>query len=424
MEFPRFGLIRQVWPQHPEPNPEAWLAAELARTGLLEPVKKGDRVALTAGSRGIDSMPQVLTALVGQIKARGGEPFIYPAMGSHGGATAEGQVAVLAHLGITEETVGAPIYGGWEPVRIGTAAELAPVFVDQAALEADHVILVNRIKEHTDYIGATESGLLKVAVVGLGRQPGGESMHRLALNISYYRSIQAVAEVLFEKLKILGGVALLEDHHNNLRRLEVVPAVDLFAREPELLTESQAYKPQIPFEELDLLIIDEIGKEISGTGADTKVIGRIFNRFEQECEKPKIKRVIVLDLSEHTYGNAIGIGLADYTTRRAVDKIDYQALAINCITGSRPELGRVPLAFASAREAVETGLNTIGLWSPEGVKALWIANTKHVEWLAASSALIEAARGRPELEVHGELFDLPFDGRGDLPGLASLLPDR
>ncbi len=421
MEYPRFGIIRQIFPQHPEPDPAAWLDEELRRTGLLEPVQPGQRVLITAGSRGIESKPAVLAALTERIKAKGGRPMIFPAMGSHGGARAAGQVDVLAHLGVTEKSVGAPIYTGWESVQIGRADTGVAVFVDRAAAEADHIVLVNRIKEHTDYIGTTESGLIKIAVIGLGRQPLAEVMHRQAINIGYQKSIHSLARVLLERLNILGGIALLEDHHNRLRRLEAVPAAELFVREPKLLAESQRFKPKLPFSDLDLLIVDEIGKEISGTGADTKVVGRIMNRFEAECAEPKIKRLVILDLSAGTYGNAIGVGLADYTTRNLVDKMDVEATAVNCITGSRPELGRVPIALGSDREAVEAALNTLGLWTPETIRAAWIANTKRLDRLAVSAALIEAVRQRDEIEIEGELFDLPFNDRGDLARLERLL---
>jgi hypothetical protein len=288
-------------------------------------------------------MNDVLRTCIAAVKEKGGDPFLFPAMGSHGRGDAPGQVEVLEHLSITESSMGAPVYHGYEMVETGRVLDSVPVYADRAAVDADHIIIVNRIKEHTEYIGETESGILKMAVVGLGRQLGAETMHRLAVNISYLKAIHAIAGALFKNLKVLGAVVILEDHSNRLRRIEAVQTADVFDREPRLLEESKLYKPKLPFEELDILLVDEIGKEISGAGMDTKVIGRIMNVYEKECETPKITRIVVRDLSEKTAGNATGIGLADYTTRRAVEKIDFKATITNCVTAVAPEKGRIPL---------------------------------------------------------------------------------
>lgn len=421
MDYPQFGLIRQRFPESREPDPRGWLLAEFERTGLLKPVKKGDRVLLTAGSRGIDSMKDVLAACVEAVRSAGGEPFLYPAMGSHGGAKAAMQVRVLTHLGITEQSMGAPIYSDWDIVEIGRAEGDVPVYADRAAVDADHILIVNRVKEHTEYMGDTESGILKMAVIGLGRQPGAETMHRLAVNITYLKAIHAIARVLFRELNILGGIALLEDHRNQLRRIEAVPARDVFDREPGLLKESQQYRAKLPFDQLDILLVDQIGKDISGSGFDTKVIGRIMNIYEEECESPRITRIVFRDLTEGSEGNATGLGLADYTTRRAVEKIDFEATRINSMTGGSPEKGRIPITLPTDRAALDAAFATIGLWRPETVKVAWIPNTKDLEWLAVSSALVDHARDRSDIEVIDELFDLPFDSEDALPHLVTLL---
>ena len=422
MDYPQFGLIRQRFPESPKPDPKGWLSAEFERTGLLKPVKKGDRVLLTGGSRGIDSMKDVLAACIAAIREVGGEPFLCPAMGSHGGAKAAMQVKVLTHLGITEKSMGTPIYSDWDIVELGRTEGNVPVYADRAAVEADHILIVNRVKEHTEYMGDTESGMLKMAVVGLGRQQGAETMHRLAVNISYFKAIHAIAGVLFKELNILGGIALLEDHRNQLRRVEAVPAQDVFDREPELLQESQQHRAKLPFDQLDILLVDQIGKDISGSGFDTKVIGRIMNIYEKECETPKITRIVFRDLSEGSEGNATGLGLADYTTRRAVEKVDFEATRINSVTGGSPEKGRIPITLPTDRAAVDEAFGTIGLWTPEAVKVAWISNTKDLEWLAVSSALVDSALDRSDLEVRDELFDLPLDSTDNLPDLVTLLP--
>jgi hypothetical protein len=422
MDCPQFGLIRQIFPDDPAPSPRQAMLAELERSGLLAPVRAGQTVLITAGSRGISSMQEIIATLAEAVTARKAIPILLPAMGSHGGGTVRGQVHVLTSLGLTEETTGARIHDSLEMVRIGEVREEVPVLVERAAVEADHVILVNRIKEHSEYIGPTESGLLKMAVVGLGRPAGARIMHQLAVDISYAEAIASIARVILDHLPILGGIAILEDHRNRMRRLECVPAGNIFRREPELLEESKVYKPKLPFDRLDVLLVDEIGKDISGSGMDTKVIGRIMNIYERECTTPCIKRIVVRDLSIRSYGNATGIGLADFTTRRALNKIDPDATALNCITAVAPEKGRLPIALPDDREALDTALANIGLWTPDTVRAAWIANTRDLEWLAVSGALYEESRLLPGLAVHGGLFTLPFHPTGELPFLADLIP--
>jgi len=422
MDYPRFGLIRQIFPDDPAPSPRQAVLAELERSGLLDPVRVGQTVLITAGSRGISSMPEILATLAGAIIARKALPILLPAMGSHGGGTARGQVHVLTSMGLTEETTGARIHDSLDMVRIGEVGEGVPVLVERAATEVDHVILVNRVKEHSEYIGPIESGLLKMAVVGLGRPAGARIMHQLAVNITYAEAITSIARVILARLPILGGVAILEDHRNRLRRLESVPAGDIFRREPELLEESKTCKPKLPFDRLDVLLVDKIGKDISGSGMDTKVIGRIMNIYEQECTSPCITRIVVRDLSSESDGNATGIGLADFITRRALDKVDSTVTAMNCITAVAPEKGRLPIALPNDREALDAAFANIGLWTPGKVRAAWISNTRDLEWLAVSSALYEESRHLQGLEIHGVLFPLPFRPTGELPYLAELIP--
>jgi hypothetical protein len=415
MEYPRFQFIKQ---QYPDPGPVSIAEAvsnELAATGLLEPLKPGHKVALTAGSRGIGAKPEVLRVLAEAVKEKGADPFLIPAMGSHGGGTGPGQVEVLHHIGITETSVGAPIYDGWDLVALGRVHDQVTLYVDRAVAAADHVIVVNRIKEHTEYEGPTESGLIKMMAIGLGRQPGAEQAHALAVNLGYYKALHAMAAVMFEKLKILGGVGILEDQRNQFRRVAMLEAADIPGGEARLMAESRAYKPKLPFETLDFLIIDEIGKEISGTGADTKVVGRIMNIYEEELKTPYITRILVRDLSEETNGNAIGIGLADYTTRRCLDKINTEVTALNAITGCTPEKGRIPLAGKNDEEAFQFVLRTIGVWSRESVRGAWIKNSKDLETLAVTTALAEQARGRGDLKVLGRPMEMPFDEEGNLP---------
>jgi len=422
MDLPQIGFIRQLNEEDFVSDIQGHVTKQLKDSGLLASVEAGDSVLLTAGSRGIDCMVELLSACVRAVREKGGKPMIFPSMGSHGRGEAEGQVNVLKHLGITKETVGAPIYSHMEMVQIGTVHGNIPVYTDKAVVEADHILLINRVKEHTEYIGKTESGILKMAVVGLGRHLGAESMHQLAVNITYQESITSIARVLFDNLNILGAIAILENHGNKLRRVEPIIPRDIFDREAELLEEAMLYKPKLPFENLDILVVDEIGKEISGTGVDTKVIGRIMNIYEKECETPRITRVIIRDLSEKTEGNAIGIGLADFTTQRAVDKIDFEALNTNCITAVTPEKGRIPIALKTDKAAIEAALKTIGLWTPENIRMAWISNSVSLEWLAVSKKARELVRDRKDISVENSFFEFPFDSNGNLPRLADILP--
>lgn len=424
MELPSLQLFRQLFPASQRPDPAEALEAELIRTGLLEAVRPGQRVLITAGSRGIECLAQVLAALVDALKRCGAVPVIFPAMGSHGAGTAQGQAEVLEHMGLTEERLGAPIHRELEMVPVATVHDGVPVYVDRAVAEADHVIIVNRVKEHTEYIGVTESGLLKMTVVGLGRHQGALTMHQLAVRISYQKAISAIAQAIYAHTKVLGGLAILEDHHNRLRRLEAVPVAEIVSREPALLVESQAHKPTLPFADLDVLLVDEIGKDVSGAGFDTKVIGRIMNIYEEECVSPRILRVIARDLTAKTDGNATGVGLADFITRRAFDKINLAMTAFNCITAAAPEKARIPAVLANDRDALQAALDTIGLWSPASLRLAWISNTKDLEYLALSPALAAEAAGRTDLEPAGAPFPLAFDAAGACAWLRDLAPGQ
>lgn len=422
MEFPKLHLVDQGFERSCDLNVRQAVFDEIRRSGWQNRVNPGQSVLITAGSRGVACMTEALRAVVSSVKSQGANPLILPAMGSHGGGSARGQVEVLHHLGQTEESLGAPLHDRLESIVVGEV-EGCPVYADRAAVEADHIILVNRVKEHTEFIGGFESGLIKMAVVGLGRIAGAEVMHQLAVRIGYVRAIQAMARVLFARLPVRGGLAILEDKMNHVRRIEAVPAEAVFEREPELLREAQQHHAALPFERLDVLLVDEIGKEISGAGFDTKVIGRIMNIYEKECERPRVTRIALRDLSEKTGGNAIGLGLADYVHRRVVAKMDAEMTALNCITAVAPEKGRIPISLPSDRRLLEAALRSIGMWTPQSVRLAWIVNTSSLEQLAVSPALAEEARAKG-LAVGDAGFPFPFDADGELPGLRSLLAGR
>jgi hypothetical protein len=422
MNFPELHILEQDFRLGPRLDVPSCAREKLERTGLLNAVRPGQTVLITAGSRGVGCMVEVLATVAAAVKQKGGLPLILPAMGSHGGGTAAGQIEVLKHLGQTPETLGAPIHDRMDPVKIGET-EGCPVYADRAAIEADHIVIVNRVKEHTEFIGAIESGLIKMAVVGLGRVAGAEVMHQLAVRVSYVQAITAIARILFKKLPILGGLAILEDKTNTLRRLEAVPAAAVLDREPQLLAEARQHHASLPFDQLDVLLVDEIGKDISGAGFDTKVIGRIMNIYEKECERPRITRIVLRDLSAKTGGNAIGLGLADYVHRRVVDRMDADMTALNCITAVAPEKARIPIVLSSDRRALEAAFRSIGLWDIASVRMAWIINTANLRRLAISPALAAEAHAKG-LSVSPGHFALPFDEKGELPGLRRVLAEK
>ena len=415
MKFPDLHVIDQNFKIAQKADIEITVNEELQRTNLLKPIMAGQTVLITSGSRGIESMAAVLRHLAAAVRARGAKPVILPAMGSHGGGTAEGQVKVLHHLGLTAKTLGCPIHDRLDPIKIADI-DGCPVFADHAAVDADHIILVNRIKEHTEFIGDVESGLIKMAVVGLGRIAGAEVMHQFAVKVGYAKALRTIARALFTQLRILGGIAILEDKTNSYHRLEAVAADAIFKREPELLLEAKQHHAMLPFDRLDVLLVDEIGKDISGAGFDTKVIGRIRNIYEKECEWPRITRIVLRDLSKKTGGNAIGLGLADFIHRRVAEKMDPEMTAVNCITAVAPEKGMVPISLSTDRLALEAAFQSIGLWSAEDVRMAWIINTSDLNRLAVSPALVKEAK-RKGLWVSEHPFSLPFNANGDLPGL-------
>ncbi len=420
------GIVKQNFPPSAKPEIQKTLAAEFRRAGFADRIRPGQRVLITSGSRGIEAMPEVIRGLVDLVRAAGAHPLILPAMGSHGGGTPQGQVEVLAHLGQTEATLGAPIYQVYRPVVVGEVFGGVPVYADEAAMtgQTDHVILVGRVKEHTEFCGPIESGLLKMAVVGLGRIDGATVMHEAAVKYTYARTIMAMAGVLFQKTPVLGGIALVDDQRNTLRHLEAVPADRIAAREPELLAMSQKLKPKLPFSKLDVLLVDEMGKDISGSGLDTKVIGRIMNIYEQELTTPAITRVVTLRMSEKGGGNALGLGLSDFITRELYEKVDLDMTYLNTVVAVAPEKGRVPITTPTARAALGLALKTVGPWRPDTLEMAWVANTKDLEYLAVSPSLWARAEADFGLIRLSPPEPLPFDDYGYLMKLTDHITSR
>ena len=414
MALPKMTRIQQQFEAPVLTDLPAAIHTELDRINAATIVKPGETVAITAGSRGVANVDVAVKATVDYLKGLGAKPFVVPAMGSHGGATAEGQRSVLEHYGITEKTVGAPVKATMEVVELGKTADGLPVFFDRYAAEADHVVPLNRIKAHTDFNGSIESGLMKMMVIGLGKQQGANLYHRAFFQYSFEHVIRAVGGFILDTGKIAFGLGLIENAHEDTAKVVAIPAAQLLQSERELLVEAKSLMGRLPFDELDLLIVDWTGKNISGTGMDTNVIGRMMQNFEPEPAKPAILRIFVRNLTEESDGNATGIGLADFTTTRLVDKIDRHSTYMNGITALGPQKSKIPFYYDTDREAIEVALDTIGLTEPEDARVIRIESTLRLTELDISEVLLEDAKLHSRLEVIGETQPFEFDAAGNL----------
>ena len=390
------------------------VSAEIRKLNLAGRVKPGARVAVTGGSRGVANIATILKATCESLKALGAKPFIVPAMGSHGGATAEGQLKVLARYGVTPESMEVPILSSMETVEIGRMSWGFPVLVDKNASEADHIVLVNRIKPHTNFRAHVESGLMKMLVIGLGKHQGAIMAHRAAVDVGLPKAIPEVARFSLSKLPVLFGLGMLENVRHQTARVEAMLPEALEETEARLLTEAWKLLGRIPFEFLHLLIVDELGKEISGTGMDPNVIGRMYFSPNEEPKSPRYIRILVRDLTEQTAGNAVGMGLADFSTRRLANKINFQYTYTNALTGLSPMRSKMPIIFETDRDAIEGALKTIGLTEPPDAKVARIKNTLDLEYLSVSDALLPEVKGRTDLEIVSGPHPFEFTAGGDL----------
>jgi len=412
--FPKMFKIRQKINAPRVENIERRVNELLDQFEIQRKVKRGERIALTAGSRGIKDKPRVLRTIVERLKDLGASPYLVPCMGSHGGATAEGQTEVLQSYGITEQAVGAPVVSSVEVERIGKTKFGTPVLIDKNILKADKIIVVNRIKLHTDFKGEFESGLIKMMVIGMGKPEGAMMVHRLTIKHGFPAVLTEVGSIILKKLPIFFGMGILENPFDETAFVELLNPQQMFKQEKALLKKARGLMPRLPFEQIDILIVDELGKNVSGAGMDTNVIGRCHSINHQKPKRPRITRIFVRDLTEASHGNACGIGMAEYTTRRLVDKIDYPSTHINSITGMTPENGRVPLFFEQDREALETAHYNSGVFNPKDLRIVWIKNTLELQNFYASQPFLKEARSNPKLEILGKPFDLPFDENGNL----------
>ena len=414
--YPQMFRIRQHFDAPRVDDIAGSVRDEIARINPSSVIKPGQTVAITAGSRGVANIDTIIKTIVEEMKAIDAIPYIVPAMGSHGGGTAEGQTQVLAGYGITEGTMGCPIKSSMDVVQIGVSDFGMPIYFDKHASEADHVIVVNRVKPHTGFAGEIESGLMKMMLIGLGKHKGASVYHRAIIHHSFDKIVRLVGKVVREEMPITFGVATLENGYDETALIEAIPAADFEEREKVLQAKSKEWCPSLPFDDVDLLIIDEMGKNISGSGMDTNVIGRKRNdRRAMGDETPRVLRIFVRDLTEATHGNATGIGMAEFTTRRLVDKIDYHATYTNVITGQHVSAGAVPLHCDTDAEVLDIALESIGLIAPEDARVLWIPNTLDLGEVEASEAYLAQADIRDDLEILTGLRPLETEADGNLP---------
>jgi len=406
--------IQQNFKTNPIKDIPAKVRSELAGVQPQKMIARGDTVAITAGSRGIANLAVVLGEIVGELKKIGAKPFIIPAMGSHGGATAEGQKKILEHYGITKKTMGVPVKSSLSVVQVGTTTDGIPVYLDRNASKADHIVVVNRVKPHTDFKGKFESGLMKMMCIGLGKQKGADHYHNVIVRRGHYAVFLSVAREILKRCPIAFGVALVENQRDETQVIRAIPAAEIEATEYQLLKTAKRLFPRIPLDPIDLLIVDQMGKEISGTGMDQNVIGRSVIPYHRPSVKNDIQRIFVRDLTANSEGNATAIGNADFTTKRLVQKIDHRATYMNAVTSSCPEAVRIPPYYDSDREAIDTALKTIGPVESHNAAIVHILDTLRLEEMYVSEGMLPKVEKRKDLSVIGPPRPIKFDAKGNL----------
>jgi hypothetical protein len=388
---------------------------EVAGLNLSGKVARGDSVAISVGSRGIANIALITRTAIEELQALGAEPFVVPAMGSHGGGRAEGQREIIESYGVTEEYIGAPIRSSMEVVQVGETGDGVPVFFDKYAYEADHVVVAGRVKPHTGFVGEIESGLHKMMLIGLGKHKGAALYHQAIVHYSFDRIVRSVGQTVIDKCGVLFGLGIVENQYDRTALVRAVEPENFVEGEKELLLLAKKWMPTLPFEQIDVLVVEEMGKNISGAGMDTNVIGRkYYDHKAAEKEYPKVTRIAVRSLTEETHGNASGIGMADYIHSRILDQIDLEATAINTMTGNHPSAGAVPICFDSDRKVLEAALSTCGLVEPPDARVMRIRNTLDVEEILVSEACEKEVARREELSVVEPPREMQFDANDDL----------
>lgn len=408
---PRMVRIRQRFDESRLGHPDEVLRQELKKPGALDRIKPGQQVAVAVGSRGIANIALVTRITIEAIREAGASPFIVPCMGSHGGATADGQIDVLRHLGIDEISMGAPVRSSMAVVKLGELDNGLPVYADSYAAEADAIVVINRVKPHTAFRGRIESGIMKMIAIGLGKQKGAEACHQLGFKYMA-ENVPAMANVLLEKLPIVFAVALVENAYDQTCLVEVLPAGQIEAREEELLAEAKARLPKLLFPQIDVLVIDYIGKNISGDGMDPNITGRYPTPYAHGG--PDVTKMAVLDLTPETKGNANGVGTADFTTQRLVDKMDRPATYANGLTSTVCAPTKIATTLDNQLYTIKAAIKTCNILDYSACRMIRIRDTLHLGEIEISESLLEEARRHPDIDIVSEPYGLIFDENGDL----------
>jgi len=413
MPLPRLLVVRQKLPDRRIPDVAAEVRSQLGASDFATRLKPGARIAIGVGSRGIHNIASIVRSAVRYWKDAGMQPFLFPAMGSHGAASAAGQANVLAHYGITEASMGCPLVSQLEVVSLGKTADGIEAFMDREAYNSDGVMLIGRVKWHTDYAGKIESGLFKMMAIGLGKFAGAQRYHSYAYRLGLEHVVATVGRQVLKSGKILGGLAILEDAHHNTGKIDAVPVEAMEQREMENLALVKSWMAKIPMD-LDILILDEIGKNISGAGMDSKVVNRGVNgEYNPWPNTPRFERIFVRDLSELTYNSAVGLGMADVVTNRLVERIDWAPTTINSLTANTPAAIRTPVHFATDLECLERFAPTVGKLDLSQVTYGWIRNSMELERIGLSENLRAEVERNPNLEIEAAI-DFEFDGHHNL----------
>ena len=424
VDLPRTFRVRQLYDDPTVADVPAAVEEQLATLDLARRVGAGDSVAIAAGSRGITNIAAVVSAVAAHLRGLGARPFVVPAMGSHGGGTADGQRAILADHGITEEGCGCPIRVSMETAVVAEAAAGFPIHIDAHAHAADHIVVCNRIKPHTQFSGPVESGLMKMLLIGLGKRAGAQIYHRAIKDFSFGEIVAQVAPEVVERCSVVAGVALVENRRGGTALVEAILGPEIATREPRLLDRAREMMPRLPFDRADILLIDRVGKDISGTGFDVAVVGRkeAFHAAG-ENEWPKVRMVALRDLTDASHGNGEGMGLAEFCLQRMLDKVDLRITRINSLTSGHLPASMLPIAMPNDRELLAAMLPHIGLAPPQEARLLWVRDTKTLDEVECGEVYREEARARPDLEVLTGLRPLPIDRVGDLPATVDGHPD-
>jgi uncharacterized protein (DUF362 family) len=410
--LPRMIRARQAFPATELRDVAGTLRDELRKPAIAGRVRRGSRVAVAVGSRGMARIPLIVSVVVEELKALGAEPFLVPGMGSHGGATAEGQIQVLAGLGVTERSAGCPIVSSMEVVELGVLENGLPVYMDRQAMGADGIVVINRVKPHTAFSGSIESGMVKMITIGLGKQKGADSCHALGFG-RMEKNMLDMAKVKLSRAPFLFGIGTVENACDRVARIVAVRAEEIIESETRLLAEASESMPTIPFDSLDVLVVDRMGKEISGSGMDPNITGRASNPAIKVS--PKATRMAVLDLTGQSRGNAVALGLADVITRRLFEKIDFEHTYANVLTSTVTRGGMIPLIMENDRLAIQAAVKTCNSVDPGRIRMVRIQDTLRLEEIRFSECLLDEAGRNPRLSLLGPPGDIAFDAEGNMP---------